>query len=132
MKKAFDNYDNKLTIHSSNDTSTLAKFALKAFKWLSYNRETSRFLIASYLLNLPNYFSPKAIVKTNNITFLQVNFLWILDGKNFNQSDHIVRVDDIKVRLCSIYKHYIYRSSAFIIISIYKYWQFVFIVKQSQ
>lgn len=43
-----------------------------------------------------------------------------------------MQVDGLKIKLCSIYKHYTQRGSAFEGISIYKYSQFVFIVKQSQ
>ncbi len=56
----------------------------------------------------------------------------ILNGQNFNQSDDIVCVDGTKIRPCSMYEHYTHRGSAFDRISIYKYLQFVSIVKRSQ
>ena len=56
----------------------------------------------------------------------------ILNSKSLNQSDNIVRIDDIKIRHCSMYEHYAYCGSAFDRISIYKYLQFISIMKQSQ
>lgn len=41
-------------------------------------------------------------------------------------------IDNIKIRLCSIYKHYTHHGSTFDRVYIYKYSQFVSIVKQSQ
>ncbi len=132
VRKAFDNYDNNITTGSSNYTLTLDKFTLKAFNQLSHDREINGPLVASYWLNLPNHYFLKVIVKTINIALLQAKFLLILNSQNFNQSDDIVCIDSTKIRLYSIYKHYAYRDSAFDRISIYKYLQFVFIVKQSQ
>ncbi len=85
-------------------------------------------LVVSYLLNLPDHYSLKAIVKTINIALLQAKFLLILNSQNFNQSDDIVHVDDTKIRPCSMYEYYAHRGSAFDRISIYKYLQFVSIV----
>ena len=129
VRKTFVNHDNNITTGSSNYTPTLDKFVLKVLNWLSYNREISRLLVASYLLNLPDYYSLKAIVKTMNIALLQAKFSLILNSKNFYQSDDIVCVDGIKIRPCSMYEHYVHRGFAFDRISIYKYLQFVFIVK---
>ncbi len=113
VKKAFNDHDNNITTGPSNYTPTLDKFALKVFNQLPHDREIGRPLVASYLLNLPNHYSPKAIVKIINISLLQAKFLLILNGQNFNQSDDIVRVNGTKIRLYSIYEHYAYRSSAF-------------------
>ncbi len=74
MRKAFDNHDNNITISPSNYTPTLNKFALKEFNWLSHDWEICRPLIASYLLNLPDYYFVKAIVKTIHIALLQGKF----------------------------------------------------------
>ncbi len=132
VRKTFDNHDNNITTGPSNYTLTLDKFALKAFNWLSHDQEISGPLVASYLLNLPDHYSPKAIVKIWNIALLQVKFLLILNGQNFNQLDNIVRVDGNKIRPYSMYEYYAYRGSALDKISIYKYLQFVSIVKRSQ
>ncbi len=129
MKKAFNDHDNKITTGPSNYTPTLDKFALKAFNQLSHDRKISGPLVASSLLNLPDHYLPKAIVKTINIALLQAKLLLILNCQNFNQSDNIIRVDSIKIRLCSMYEHYTHCGSAFDRISIYKYLQFVSIVK---
>ena len=106
VKKAFDDYDNNITTNPSNYTLILDKFTLKTFNQLSYDRKISGLLVASYLLNLINYYSPKAIVKTINIALLQVKFLLILNDKSFNKSINIVHIDGIKIRSCSIYEHY--------------------------
>ena len=129
VRKAFDDHDNNIMTSSSNYTPILDKFALKAFNQLSYNWEISRPLIASYLLNLSNHYSPKVIVKIINIALLQAKFLLILNSKSFNQSDNIVRIDDTKIRPYLIYEYYMHRGSTFDKISIYKYLQFVFFVK---
>ncbi len=132
MRKAFDNHNNNITTGPSNYISTLDKFALKVFNQLSHNREISGPLVASYLLNLPDHYPPKAIVKIINIALFQARYSLILNSQNFHQSDDIVRVDGIKIRPYSMYEHYAYRGFVFDRISIYKYLQFVSIVKQSQ
>ncbi len=132
MKKAFDNHENNTMTGSSNYTLTLDKFALKAFNRLSHDREISRRLIASYLLNLFDHCFLKVIAKIINIALLQAKFLLILNDKNFNQSDDIVHVDDTKIRPYSMYERYAHRGSAFDWISIYKYLWYISIVKQFQ
>ncbi len=132
MRKAFDDHDNNITTGPSNYTPTLDKCALKAFNWLSHNREISEPLVASYLLNLPNHYFSKAIIKTMNNILLQAKFSLILNDQSFNQSDDIMHIDSTKIRPCSIYEHYVYRGFAFDRINIYEYLQIVSIVKQSQ
>ena len=56
----------------------------------------------------------------------------ILNIENFNQLDNIVWVDGRKVQLCLMYEYYAYCGPVFDDISLYKYLQFVFIMKQSQ
>ncbi len=132
VRKAFDNHDNNIATDPSNYIPTFDKFALKAFNWLSHDWEIRGPLVGSYLLNLPDHYSSKAIVKTINIALLQVKFLLILNGQNLDQSDTIMCVDGTKIRSCSIYEHYTHRDFAFDRISIYEYLQFVFIMKCSQ
>ncbi len=67
VRKAFDNHDNNIATGPSNYTLTLDKFALKAFNRLSHDREISGPLVASYLLNLLDHYSPKAIVKAGQL-----------------------------------------------------------------
>ncbi len=131
-RKTFDNHYNNITTCPCNYTPTFDKFALKAFNRLSHDREIGGPLIASYLLNLPNHYSPKVIVETINIALLQAKFLLILNWQNFNQSDDIVRIDGINIRPCLMYEHYAHCGSEFNRISIYKYLRFVSIVKRSQ
>ncbi len=97
VRKTFNNHDNNIMTSLSNYTPIFDKFALKAFNQLFHDREISRPLIASYFLNLPDHYSPKAIVITINITLLQAKFLLILNGKRFNQSDNIMCINDTKI-----------------------------------
>ena len=106
MKKTFKKHDKNLTSTSTNYIPTLDKFSLKAFNWLSYKHKVSGPLFASYLFDLPDHYSPKAIVKLININLLKIKFLLILNDKNFNQSNNIVCVNGAKVRMYFIYKHY--------------------------
>ncbi len=121
VRKAFNNYDNNITTSPSNYIPTLDKFTFKTFNQLFHDREISGLLVASYLLNLSNHYSPKAIVKTINITLFQAKFSLILNGQSFNQSDDIICVDGTKIRLYLIYEHYAHRGSTFNRISIYEY-----------
>ncbi len=131
VKKAFDNHDNNITTGPSSYISTLDKFPLKVLNQLSHNQEINRPLVASYMLNLPNHYSLKVIVKIINIALLQAKLL-MMNGQNLNQSDDIVHVYGTKICPCSMYEYYAHRGSAFDRISIYKYLRFISIVKQSQ
>ncbi len=73
----------------------------------------SRPLVASYLLNLPNHYSLKAIMKTINVDLFQAKFLLILNSNSLNQSDNIMRINGKKIWPYLIYEHYAYRDSAF-------------------
>lgn len=132
MRKAFDNHNNNLTTNLSNYTLILDKFAIKAFYRWSYDREINKPLVASYLFNLLNHYFSKAIVKIINIALFQAKFLLILDDKSFNQSSNFLYIDNTKIWPCSIYEHYAHRDFAFDKTSIYKYLQFISIIKQSQ
>ena len=132
MKKAFDNHDNNILTGPSNYILTLDKFTLKAFNPLLHNWEISGPLVPYYLLNLLDHYFLKAIMKIINIALFQAKFLWILNSQNFNQWDDIVHVDSTKIRTCLMYEHYVYHGFALGKISIYKYLQFISIIKQSQ
>ncbi len=84
MRKAFDNHNKDLTNNLINYTSSLDKFALKAFISLFHNWEISGLLVASYLLDLLDHYSPKANIKTINIFPLQAKFSLILNSQRFN------------------------------------------------
>lgn len=129
VREVFDDYDNNITTGSSNYTPTLDKFALKVFNQLSYDWEINESLVASYLMNLSNHYFLRAIIKIINITLLQVKFLLILNSKSYNQLDNIMCIDSIKIWPYSMYKYYAHHSFIFDRISIYKYLQFISIVK---
>ncbi len=67
VRKAFDYHDNNITTGFSNYIPTLDKFAWKVFNQLSHDWEISRPLVASHLLNLPDHYSAKVIIKIINI-----------------------------------------------------------------
>lgn len=67
MRKTFDNYDNNQTIDLFNYMFIFNKFTLKVFNWLFYGWQMNKSLVASYLLNLPNYYFLKTIIKIINI-----------------------------------------------------------------
>ncbi len=67
MRKAFDNSDKDSTNSPATYTPSLDKFFLKAFNRLSHDRKISGPLVTSYLLDLPDHYSPKANMKTINI-----------------------------------------------------------------
>ncbi len=121
VKKAFDDHDKDSTNSLANYIPSLDKFTLKVFNQLSPDREISRPLVASYLLDLLDHYSPKVNMKTINIATLRAKFSLILNGQTFNQSDDIVRVDGTKIQPCSIYNHYAHCGSAFDKINIYEY-----------
>ncbi len=80
MKKTFNNHDKDLINSSTNKTFFLAKFTLKLFNQLSYDRKIWRPLVASYLLDLLDHYSLKTNMKTINIALLQIKFSLILNG----------------------------------------------------
>lgn len=121
VKKAFENYDKNPIPTSANYTRTLDKFALKAFNKLSHDRKVSRPLVASSLLDLPDHYFSKAIVKSININFLKIKFSLILSSRYFNQSDDIICANGGKVRPYLMYKYYIYCGLTFAKVSIYEY-----------
>lgn len=56
----------------------------------------------------------------------------IFSSQSFNKLDNNICVNSAKVQLYSIYKHYTNFNLVFKKINIYKYFWFVFIIKQSQ
>lgn len=131
VRKALKDHVKNPTPTFANYIPTLDKFALKAFNWLSHNCEVSGPLVASYLLDLPDHYSLKAIVILININLLKIKFPLILSSQNFNWLDDIIWVNSDKVRLCLLYKHYAHCGLAFEKVSIYEYFWYVFIVKHS-
>lgn len=70
VRKAFDNLDRDLINSLTNYTLSLHKFVCKAFNQLSHDWEISELLVASYLLDLPNYDFLRLNIKIINIAFL--------------------------------------------------------------
>ncbi len=71
VKKAYDNMQ-----PSANVSSHVApdKFALRAFNRLTYDREISGPLVASYLLGLPDHYTLSDNVKSINLSILRKRF----------------------------------------------------------
>lgn len=69
-------------------------------------------------------------MKIINIVLLKIKFELILGDYNFNQSDNIMCVNDKKMKLYLIYKHYIYCDFVFQKLNKYKYFRFIFIIKR--
>ena len=80
VRKILEDYNKNSSSSFINYILILVEFVSKIFYWLSYNKEVSGPLAASFLLNLPNYYSLKAIVKTINPVLLKIKFQMILSG----------------------------------------------------
>lgn len=91
VKKTFEDIDIRFGL--DNATSSLDKFALKAFNQLFYDRKVSRSLVDSFLLGLPDHYSPTLVEKTIYIELLKTKFELMPSSQDFNQSDDIVRVN---------------------------------------
>ena len=76
---------------------TLDKFLLKAFNRLSYNREVSRLLVAGFLLDLPDHYTPNAPIKLINLFVLKTKFPLLISRQNFINTDDIACVNGGKV-----------------------------------
>lgn len=127
IKKAFEDLDIKLGI--TNVSLKLNKFVLKMLNWLLHNQKINKLLVTSFLFDLPNHYFSIIVMKIINITLLNTKFKVILDGQDFNQSDDIMYINSGKLRLYLIYKHYIYHGLAFQKLNIYKYFQYISIIK---
>lgn len=71
----------------------LEKFVLKVFNRLSYNCEVSGLLIAGFLSNLLDYYTPHCLVKTINIFILGMKFILLIFGQNCLNTNDIVRIN---------------------------------------
>lgn len=78
IKKAYKDLEIRFSL--ANTISRLDKFSLKAFNQLSYNWNVNWLLVTSFLLDLPDYYFPIAIVKTNNIAFVKTKLEVILSS----------------------------------------------------
>lgn len=78
IKKAYKDLEIRFSL--ANTISRLDKFSLKAFNQLSYNWNVNWLLVTSFLLGLPDYYFPIAIVKTNNIAFVKTKLEVILSS----------------------------------------------------
>ena len=132
VKAALKNHNKNSISGLINYILTLDKFALKIFNRLSYDRKINRLLAVNFLLDLPDHYSLKVPIKTVNIILFNTKFQLILSSQYFSQSDNIICIDSGKVRLYLMYKHYTHYSHIFEKISIYEYFQFFIIIKQSQ
>lgn len=84
VKKAFDNHENQLNTGLNMYIALLDKFALKAFNQLFYNQEVDGLFVISFLLNLPDYYTPKTSFKNINLSTLKAKFLVFLTNFDFS------------------------------------------------
>lgn len=85
---------------------TLDKFLLKAFNRLSHDCEVSRPLVAGFLLDLLDYYTPNTSDKLINLFILKAKFLLLISRQNFNTNNDITYVNSGKVQSYFMFKHY--------------------------
>lgn len=132
VRKAFDDHENQLGDGPGMYTPSLDKFALKAFNRLSHDREVSGSLVASFLLDLPDHYTPKTSLKSINLSTLRAKFPLFLEGSDFSCTDDIVRVDGSKAKPYSMLEYYMHRGPAFRHICLYEYYRIVVVIKRHQ
>ena len=111
---------------------TLDKFLLKAFNRLSYNRGVSGPLVAGFLLDLSDHYTPNAPIILINLFVLKTKFLLLISRQNFNTTNDVARVNGGKVRPYSMFEHYQYRGLCFLQLSLYEYYRVILVVKSGQ
>ena len=131
IKKTFEN-QNKPGLRLLFYTPILDTFSLKAFNKLLHDYEVSKPLIARFLWDLPNHYTPNALVKLINISMLKTKFPLLISGQNFNILESIAYVNSIKMQSYSIFEHYHHKSLCFMQLSLYKYYRIVLVVKRER
>ena len=128
VRKAFED-QNKPGFGPLSYMPTLDKFLLKAFNRLSYNCEVNGLLIAEFLLDLLDYYTLNAPVKSTDFFVLKTKFLLLISGQNFNTTNDVAHVNDGKMQSYSIFEHYQHRGLCFLQLL---YYRVVSIVKHGE
>lgn len=101
---------------------TLNEVALKIFDRLFYYYDIYQLLITSFLLSLPDCYSPYVFIKTINIYILRMKFFFLILGKIFFNSHEVMKIDKNNVKPYSIFEKYFYFSPDFIHLFLYEYY----------
>ena len=131
VRKAFEDRD-KPGPGLPSYLPTLDKFLLKVFNKLLHNREVSGPLVAGFLLDLPDHYTPNAPIKSMNLFVLKIKFLLLISRQNFNTTNDVAHVNGSKVRPYFIFEHYQHRGLCFLQLSLYEYYRVVSVVKHWQ
>lgn len=128
VRKAFEDRD-KPSPGPPSYTPNLDKFLLKTFNRLSHNYEVSGPLVAGFLSDLLDHYTPDASIKSINFSVLKNKFLLLISKQNFNTTNNIAYVNGGKVPPYSIFKYYFHTGLGFLKLSLYEYYKVVSVVK---
>lgn len=120
VRKAFK-YQEKSGLRLLFYIPTLDKFSLKVFNKLSHNREVSGPLVAGFLLDLPDHFTPNASVKSINLSIFKTKFPLLIFRQKFNTNNDVACFNSCKVRTYFMFEYYQHKSLCFLQISLYEY-----------
>lgn len=76
---------------------TLNKFLLKVFNRLSHDCKVNRPLIARFLLDLPDYYTPNTPDKLINLFILKAKFPSLISRQTFNTNNDVAYINSGKV-----------------------------------
>lgn len=109
----------------------LDKFALQTFSRLVYKREVSGYLVASYLLSLPNHYSHDIKLRCINLNFICHYFISIIfhGSSIFQSSKDNATFTDFVQPLKFIFKYYQSSGAYLSKFCLYAYFVTILIVK---
>lgn len=81
-----------------------------------------------FLLGLSDYYMSNTLFKSINISILKTKFLLLISRQNFNITNEIAYINNIKVKLYSIFEYYSCRGLYFFQLFFYKYFRLLLIV----
>ena len=105
---------------------------LKAFNKLLYNYEVGKLLIARFLLDLLDHYTPQAPIKSINIFGLKIKFPLLIFRQNFNTINNNLYVNDSKMQPYSIFKYHHYKDLCILELLLYQYYRLILVVKCEQ
>jgi hypothetical protein len=111
----------------------LDKFALRAFNRLSGDQEISGPQAASYILDLPDYYTLPTQVRRLNLYQFRSRFKYIagLAPGTFTHEDEVARFTGADGRPCNILDHYQFRGPLLLSFCLYEYAKLVTIKRKS-
>lgn len=81
-----------------------------------------------FLLSSSDYYMSNTLVKLINISILKTKFLLLISRQNFNTTNDIVCINNIKVKLYSMFEYYFCRGLYFLQLFFYKYFRLLLVV----